>query len=154
MTILEDFVWRGDNDMKKTVLLIPLVLFISLAFGQSQNPCEDKKYLKIKKKTLDEMSEREYDYFIKIDEECKVYQQNNLVANFGTKTNNRFIRGVGSLFITAGALILAVSLDTEICEDGNCTTNKLIERTEEINSLRKLGYYSIAIGGLLLVISN
>ena len=29
MTILEDFVWRGDNDMKKTVLLIiPLLLLL------------------------------------------------------------------------------------------------------------------------------
>jgi len=32
MTILENFVWRGDNDMKKTVLLI--ALFIGLAWGQ------------------------------------------------------------------------------------------------------------------------
>ena len=34
MTILEDLVWRGDNDMKKTVL------FIALLVGFA---CEDKE---------------------------------------------------------------------------------------------------------------
>ena len=61
----------------KRLLIISLVLFISLAFGQSENPCEDVRYLEIKKKSLDEMSNREYDYFTKMDEECKNYQKGN-----------------------------------------------------------------------------
>ena len=36
MTILEDLVWRGDNDMKKTVLLIVPLLFLFLS-------CEDEQ---------------------------------------------------------------------------------------------------------------
>ena len=36
MTILENFVWKGDNDMKKTVLLIVPLLFLFLS-------CEDKE---------------------------------------------------------------------------------------------------------------
>ena len=36
MTILEDLVWRGDNDMKKTVLLIIPLLFLFVG-------CEDKE---------------------------------------------------------------------------------------------------------------
>ena len=48
------------------------------------NPCEDKRYLKIKNKSLDDMSEREYQYFLKIDEECNEYQGNS-------KNNKRFM---------------------------------------------------------------
>ena len=36
MTILEDLVWRGDNDMKKTVLLIVPLLFLFVS-------CEDEQ---------------------------------------------------------------------------------------------------------------
>ena len=36
MTILEDLVWRGDNDMKKTVLLIIPLLFLFVS-------CEDEQ---------------------------------------------------------------------------------------------------------------
>jgi len=41
---------------------ISLLLFIGLVWGQ--NPCEDERYLKIKNKSLDDMSDREFDYFI------------------------------------------------------------------------------------------
>ncbi len=47
------------------------------AFEQSENPCENARYLEIKKKSLDEMSDREYNYFIKVDEKCKNYLQRN-----------------------------------------------------------------------------
>ena len=40
MTILENFVWRGDNDMKKTVLLLVPLLFIGLVWGQVKTPEE------------------------------------------------------------------------------------------------------------------
>ena len=39
------------------------------------NPCEDERYLSINKKQLDEMSEREYQYFLLKDEECSNYQK-------------------------------------------------------------------------------
>ena len=37
------------------------------------NPCDDEKYLQIKDKALNEMSDREYNYFISVDKECKQY---------------------------------------------------------------------------------
>ena len=37
------------------------------------NPCDDEKYLQIKDKTLNEMSDREYNYFLSVDKECKQY---------------------------------------------------------------------------------
>ena len=37
------------------------------------NPCENKRYLTIKSKSLDDMSQREYDYFNQKDAECSDY---------------------------------------------------------------------------------
>ena len=39
------------------------------------NPCEDERYLKIKSKPLDDMSDREYDYFNKKDVACSEYKK-------------------------------------------------------------------------------
>ena len=52
------------------VRYISLLLLIGLAWGQSDNPCEDERYLKLKKKSLEEMTDREYDYFKIKDSEC------------------------------------------------------------------------------------
>ena len=57
-----------------------LILLVGFAFGQIVNPCEDERYLQIKNKSFDDMSEREYSYFIKMDEECKRFEQNNSVG--------------------------------------------------------------------------
>ena len=46
-----------------------LLLFIGLAWGQT-NPCDDERYLELKKKLLDDMSDREYEYFKQKDKEC------------------------------------------------------------------------------------
>ncbi|SVE01961.1 uncharacterized protein METZ01_LOCUS454815, partial [marine metagenome] len=54
---------------------LSLLLFIGLAWGQ--NPCEDERYIKIKGKSLDDMSDREYSYFLKMEEKCESYQQIN-----------------------------------------------------------------------------
>ena len=53
---------------------ISLILFLGLSWGQ--NPCEDPRYLDIKKKSLDEMSDREYEYFMMKEKECISYSSN------------------------------------------------------------------------------
>ena len=47
-------------------------IFLVLSFGfiSAQNPCEDPRYLKIKQKSLDEMSDREYEYFMMKERAC------------------------------------------------------------------------------------
>ena len=57
---------------------LTLLLFIGLAWGQ--NPCEDERYLELKTKTLDEMSDREYQYFLTYDEECSQYQKSPTIV--------------------------------------------------------------------------
>ena len=58
--------------MKKNII-IGLALSIGILFPQLPNPCEDEKYLELKKKSLDEMSDREYKYFTQKDKECSEY---------------------------------------------------------------------------------
>ena len=38
------------------------------------NPCEDERYLEIKDKPLNEMTDREYNYFLSADKDCKEYK--------------------------------------------------------------------------------
>ena len=56
-----------------------------------ESPCEDETYLELKKKKLDKMSEREYEYFTRKDKECSSYspiinkdQINKMVKVSGT----------------------------------------------------------------------
>ena len=58
--------------MKKTTcLLLSFLIFITPILAQ--NPCEDETYLELKKKKLDEMSDREYEYFTRKDTEYAAY---------------------------------------------------------------------------------
>ena len=56
--------------MKKYLFI---VLLVGVGFGQD-NPCEDPKYLEIKVKSYNEVSESEYQYFLKIRKECKSFR--------------------------------------------------------------------------------
>jgi len=60
------------------VRYISLLLFIGLSWGQ--NPCEDPRYLDIKKKSLDEMSDREYEYFMMKEKGCMSYYSSNPIV--------------------------------------------------------------------------
>ena len=46
-----------------------------MAIGSGYNPCEDERYLQIKEKSLDDMSDREYNYFLSADKECRDYKE-------------------------------------------------------------------------------
>jgi len=56
---------------------ISLLLFIGLAWGQ--NPCEDERYLELMTKSLDAMSDREYQYFLNYDVKCSEYQKSQTI---------------------------------------------------------------------------
>ena len=47
-----------------------LLILFSIALGQDSNPCKNKRFLSLSKMDLDDMSDREYNYFIKKEEEC------------------------------------------------------------------------------------
>ena len=54
--------------------LAMLLILFSIALGQDYNPCENKRFLSLSKMDLDDMSDREYNYFIKKEEECSQYK--------------------------------------------------------------------------------
>jgi len=60
------------------LFLIYLGLFSCIPPTFSSNPCEDPKYLKIKVKSYDEVLESEYQYFLKMKEECSAYNNKRL----------------------------------------------------------------------------
>ena len=66
--------------MLRCVLLIQLIAF-SFLHSQETNPCQNERYLKLREKKLDEMSQREYEYFLKYDEECSKSQAPNHKKN-------------------------------------------------------------------------
>ena len=63
-----------------TVSIIKLILpffmiFFSDALSQDYNPCRDRRFVSLLKKDLDDMSDREYNYFIKKEEDCSEYKK-------------------------------------------------------------------------------
>ncbi len=60
--------------MKISTIILATIISCSLSYGQNisdeENPCNDSRYLKLKEIDLDEMSDREYQYFLKKDESC------------------------------------------------------------------------------------
>ena len=55
---------------------------------------------------------------------------------------------IGGIFITIGALILVVSLESEVCTD--CSVELMQRDTDDIKNIQRLGYLTIAFGGILM----
>ena len=70
--------------MKKYLFI---VLLVSSVFGQSINPCEDERFIKISEKFVDQMTETEYQYFLKKQKECTEYENNADISNFKYNSN-------------------------------------------------------------------
>ena len=62
--------------MKKfTCILLSLLIFATPILAQElENPCEDTTYLELKNKTLSEMTDREYEYFMQKDTACEQWK--------------------------------------------------------------------------------
>jgi len=70
--------------MKKYLFI---VLLVSSVFGQSINPCEDERFIKISEKFIDQMTETEYQYFLKKQKECTEYENNVDISNSKASSN-------------------------------------------------------------------
>ncbi len=62
---------------------------LSITMAQEYNPCEDKRFLELKSKSLDDMSDREYQYFNEKNKECSAYSSKKSNSNKKNKANNR-----------------------------------------------------------------
>tara|TARA_B100000900_G_C20375807_1_gene632346 strand:+ start:209 stop:706 length:498 start_codon:yes stop_codon:yes gene_type:complete len=63
----------------KTYIII--FYFFSVISAQVTSPCEDKKFLKISEKFIDQMTDEEYQYFISKENECSEYQNKSVASN-------------------------------------------------------------------------
>jgi ribosomal protein L16 Arg81 hydroxylase len=64
-------------------LLITLICFFSLNLlqAQSNSPCNDSLYLKLKAKGIENLTEDEISYLSQKENECKVYNNSNKIDN-------------------------------------------------------------------------
>ena len=74
-------------------ILIFLLIFLSSVVAQNYNPCKNKRFISLLKKDLDEMSEREYNYFIKKEEECSKYKMKKRKSSKSKTSNNSRKKG-------------------------------------------------------------
>ena len=44
------------------------------------NPCNEKQFIELKDKNIDDMSEREYEFFLQISNACIEYQKNEPIV--------------------------------------------------------------------------
>ena len=88
--------------MKKFIL----ILMASCLFAK-ESPCEDETYLELQKKQLDEMSEREYQYFTTKDTACEQWKLNQQVLSktvvvAEAETKNRIVAGIVTAILFIG----------------------------------------------------
>ena len=70
-------------------LILPFfMIFFSAALAQNYNPCKNKLFISLLKKDLDDMSDREYAYFIKKEEECSKYKMKRKRLSKSKNKNN------------------------------------------------------------------
>ena len=77
--------------------------------AQGFNPCDDERFLELKTKSLDDMSDREYEYFNEKNKECSEYKKSSSyqkreskgfaekVDDFGGSINNEVQKEIGNI---------------------------------------------------------
>ena len=70
--------------MRKYIFIF---LLYGLTEGQVSSPCEDERFIKISEKLVDQMTEVEYQYFLKKQEECNEYKNNTNILNPNDNSN-------------------------------------------------------------------
>jgi len=113
------------------VRYITLLLLIGLAWGQ--NPCDDERFLKIKEKSLDDMTDREYQYFINKEKECVEHNKNNIPSKSLNKSN---IEDDYTNFLIS----LGCQYNNEILNYYDKNSKRWIRIENQLSFLNTLGY--------------
>ncbi len=99
--------------MKALIITLCIsLLFVSCAPAPpafTSDPCKDPQYLQLKKKDLNTMTMREYDYFRQKDDECQQWKiYTDAQKRFETTMRNVTIASV-AIGLFSGLLYLALS---------------------------------------------
>lgn len=73
----------------------------------AESPCNDSLYVQLKEKALEDMTEREYEYFMRKDQECSDYQRTQLTEQADQEQAQAVRSGVQawSTYLIVSALI-------------------------------------------------
>ena len=66
-------------------------IILSTLINAQTNPCEDERYLLIKEKSLDDMSDREYNYFLSAEKKCEKFSESSSANNSETIKDKELI---------------------------------------------------------------
>ena len=104
--------------MKKLIL----ILMVGSLLAQD-SPCEDETYLELKEKKLDEMSDREYEYFTRKDQECSAYlsktpKSKSNVENYSDISDKTW-SVAGGLGTNRSLTLIGISKDIKIGENAS-----------------------------------
>ena len=86
-------------------MYIIIICLICNCFAQDYNPCKDKRFLFLSKIELDDMSDRQYNYYIKKEEECSKYKTRksiNRIKSKNIKKNKKYMESAKNNSYTAG----------------------------------------------------
>lgn len=67
------------------------LLILSFSINAQSNPCEDKRYLTIKEKPLDDMSDREYNYFLSAEKKCEEFSESSAIKTGANKIEKKVV---------------------------------------------------------------
>ena len=85
-------------------MYIIIICLICNCFAQGYNPCKDKRFLFLSKIELDDMSDRQYNYYIKKEEECSKYKTRksiNRIRSKNIKKNKKYTESAKNNSYTA-----------------------------------------------------
>jgi len=86
-----------------------IFILLSIAMAQGYSPCDDERFLELKTKSLDDMSDREYEYFNEKNKECSEYKKSRSfqkrqskgfaekMNDFGGEINNEVQKEIGNI---------------------------------------------------------
>ena len=77
--------------LTKSKILLFSLFIVSMALSQEYNPCRDKRFLSLRDIDLDDMSERQYNFFIKKEEECSKYKAKKKRKKKASRSKNKRI---------------------------------------------------------------
>ena len=77
--------------ISKSKILLFSLFIVSITLSQEYNPCRDKRFLSLRDIDLDDMSERQYNFFIKKEEECSKYKAKKKRKKKASRSKNKRI---------------------------------------------------------------
>lgn len=107
------FVYNPYKNMKKILIVFVLSFILyscqTVPEPKSKNdnsPCNDSLYVSLKRKKMDDMSDREYQYYLEYDKLCKGYSQSTVSKGVSTET---VLGIVTAVLIVVGVTIIIVA---------------------------------------------